>query len=93
MADNVFNLDEGLVEYFEFIVCGHRYKFRYPNTEELDTLRSIGSDEQKAKDFMFGFIDPIGDSPTFEEVQKKMLVTQWVKFREMIDTQMTKNNG
>lgn len=91
MADNAYNLDEGLVEYFEFIVCKNRYRFRYPNTEELDQLRAIGNDEEKAKEFMFGFIDPVGESIPFQEVQKKMLVTQWVRFREMIDEKMTKN--
>jgi hypothetical protein len=88
MAQLPHNLDENVTEYFEFVVLGHKYKFKHLTTEELEELTRIDKDPQndtKLKDFLYKFISKTEDtSPEFSEVAKKMLVPHWTKFKEMI---------
>lgn len=91
----VYNLNESVAEFFEFEVNGHHYRFRHMNTEELEELQKIEKDDKKSKEFMFSFIDKVDQSsPDFPEVAKKMIAPQWVRFREMIQTEFGGNlNG
>lgn len=79
-------LSEGLVEAFNFTLKGHEYSFRYPNTEELDEFKDVDTKDIKSfVRFISQFIDPVSKSaPTFMEIQKKMIVTEWSRFGEMI---------
>ena len=52
----IHNLDEQVQEYFEFIVKGHKYKFRHMTTEEIEELRKIEDNEEKSKEFLYSFI-------------------------------------
>lgn len=93
MDSKVYNLDEGIQEYFEFIIKGNKYKFRHLNTEEMEKFRVISEDEEKAKTFLYDFISKESDeAPDFSEVAKKMITPQWVKFRKMLLAEMSDEN-
>ena len=81
-----YNLDEGIKEFFTFILCGNTYHFRYPNTEEIEDWAKIGKEENKEKlmDFMQKYITPVGECKPFKEIQGKMLSPQLIKFRDML---------
>lgn len=83
----IHNLDE-VQEYFEFIVGGHTYRFRFFNTEETEEMQKFVNDDQKTKEFLFKFITKKDEtSPDFSEVSKKMTVPQWIKFRKMLEVE------
>lgn len=85
--DHLHNLDEGITEYFEFILKGFTYRFKYPNTEELEELRK--AKENEGNDILFGFITKVDEkTPDFKELQKKMTVVHWKRFRQMISKEM-----
>lgn len=88
MNNKIHNLDEGVVEYFEFIVKGYKFKFRQLTTEEMETLRDFKDDEEKVKEYLYSFITRTDESsPEFSEVAKKMFPTQWNKFRSMLEAE------
>lgn len=94
-----YNLDDGVQEYFDFNILGYDYRFRQPNTEELEKLSKI-VDRAEANDYLFSFIDPVGEkTPKFGKVSKKMLAPHWAKFNEMVsyelklDVSIVKNNA
>jgi hypothetical protein len=88
MSNIVHNLDDSVDEYFEFILKGHKYKFRHLNTEEMQDFIKLKDDEEKAKKELFKFIEPVDSKdPSFEEVSKTMLVPHWKKFYEMIQVE------
>lgn len=90
MDSKVYNLDEGIQEYFEFIIKGNKYKFRHLNTEEMEKFRDVAEDEEKAKTFLFDFISKENeDSPDFSEIAKQMIAPQWIKFRKMLFSEMS----
>lgn len=87
--NQVHNLDEGVLESFNFIVKGHEYKFRHLNTDEMEEARKIGEDEEKAKNYLYQFISPVKpESPKFEEVAKQMITSQWKNFRAMLKSEI-----
>ena len=101
MTDKIHNLDEGVEEYFQFTVKGHTYKFKQPNTEELDEIRlatipiTEDMDEKEAeakskesRESLFKFITPEGEAPEFKEVSKKMTVPHWNRFNKMVSVEM-----
>ena len=86
-----YNLDDGVVEYFEFIVKGHKYRFKYPTTEESAKFRGLKDSVKAGKKIMAEFISKVDEgSPSFEEISKTMTVPYWRKFNEMIATEMGK---
>lgn len=88
MAQQIHNLDDSVVEYFEFIVKGHNYRFRHMTMEELEQLKAVESDEKKSKEYLYSFITKVNEtSPDFPEIAKKMITPQWVRFRKMIQTE------
>lgn len=85
MDNQIHNLDESVVEYFDFIVKGHKYRFQHMTTEEMAEMKKLSGDEEKARDYMFKFISKTDEaSPDFIEVSKQMITPQWVKFFAMI---------
>lgn len=87
----VHNISEGIKEYFQFIIKGHTYKFRYPNTEESAGFQNVDAkDMSKFVKFISKFISPESkDAPAFTEVQKKMLIPEWTNFGNMIKAEFT----
>lgn len=80
-----FNLDEGVEEFFNFTVLGNTYKFKYPNSEELEELSKIAkTDLEKFSKSLLEFINPIGESKPFQEIQNKMLPPHVAKFNKMV---------
>jgi hypothetical protein len=83
------NLDDGVQEYFEFILKGHTYRFRHLNTEEIEHLRKIDGDDKKVKEYLFQFITKVKeDAPEFPVVSQQMLTPHWIKFKKMIQAEM-----
>ena len=41
-------------------------------------------DGDKLQEYLYNFISPVGESPNFMEVSKKMTIPHLQKFREMI---------
>jgi len=88
----LYNLDEAVNEHFDFLVKGHTYRFRYMTTEETEKLASFSDktkeDKKKSDDYFVSFISPVSDNaPDFIEVRKSMIIPQWKKFREMVETE------
>lgn len=55
-----YNFDEQPVpEYFEFIVGGHKYRMRFPTTEELEKAYSFIDDPEKATEYQYSFVQAI----------------------------------
>lgn len=80
-----FNLDDGVEEKFTFTVLGNTYDFKYPNTEELEEFGKFAKeDSKKLFETLLKFITPVGNSESFDIVQKKMLSPHVIKFNRMI---------
>jgi hypothetical protein len=82
------NLDEGIQEHFEFTVKGHKYKFRHLNTEEMEQIAKLDTDNEKAKQYLYTFITKVDEGPEFSDVSKQMIAPQWRKFHDMIKAEM-----
>jgi len=81
----VHDLNDGVVEHFEFSVNKHLYKFRHMTTSEMETLQKLEGKDKESKEYLYTFITKVNsDSPDFGEVAQKMIVPQWSKFRDMI---------
>lgn len=96
MTDKIYNLDENVAEYFEFSVFGQVYKFRQPNSEEMEKMKSISEDEKKSKEerskeadeYLWSFITPKEeDAKPFSEVAKTMIAPQLRNFKKMIESE------
>ena len=84
----VHDLDLGVREFFEFKVLGYTYKFRMPDTEEMEELRDIDKDSDEYDNALVRFISPIGEgTPSFDEIQKKLLPPHWSRFTKMIEAE------
>lgn len=91
----IHNLDEGVQEYFDFIVNGFKYRFRHLNTEESEELKELEKvgDDKKVKKFLYNFISKVDEkAPNFSETAKKMIGPQWVRFRKMIEEEYSEGN-
>jgi hypothetical protein len=89
IKNHVYNLDENIEEYFEFIILGHKYRFRYPSTEEMFELK-----DAKDETLFERFITKVEEnSPEFSETSKKMISPHWLAFKEMIYQQIGGNDA
>lgn len=91
MATNAtpYNLDDGISEYFEFILKGHTYQFKYLTTDEMQELMKVEQSDEAIKNFFSRFItktDPA--SPEFADIAGQMTIPQLVRFREMVTKEM-----
>lgn len=85
----MYNLDD-VQEYFEFTIFSKKYRFRQPNPEELEKLKTLGSDEEKMKSFLDTLVTKVdADALDFMDVIKKMTIPHWKKFNEMIKTELS----
>jgi len=83
------NLDSELSEYFDFIVEGHTYRFRYPTIEEAGNLSNMAEDEEKTMAFIFSFINKVDDaSPDFKDIYPKMIIPKQQKFVQMLKSEL-----
>ncbi len=87
---NIYNLDDAR-EFFEFIIKGHTYRFRYLTGEEVDKMQKMETeDPEAAKEYMFGFITKVDESaPDFKSIQNEITSAQWKIFRTMIKTEFS----
>lgn len=100
--DKNYNLDD-VQEYFPFKLKGFQYRFRHLNSEEAAQLQTISTEinkipkptpEQRAEhakkveDYLFSFISKVDEAaPDFLVIKEQMIVPQWKKFREMLETE------
>lgn len=92
MIDKIHNLDEDVSEYFEFILFGKKYKFRYMTSDELTELKDIGdkkgSSEKEVLSYIYKFIGKGEEAaPDFVEVSSKMTIAHLKKFLIMVRTE------
>ena len=89
MTNNVHNLDEQS-EYFEFILSGNTYKFRYPTTEEIAEMKKLMDgekiDEQAQIDWFLQFVE---GKPSIADVFPGITIKQQQNFMNMIMTEFT----
>jgi hypothetical protein len=78
------NLDEGATDSFEFIMGGHTYSMRYPNTEEITEAEKLASDSDKQVQWFYSFITPVGEGPSIEETIKKANIKLVKRFNQMV---------
>ena len=84
------NLDQGVEEYFDFILKGHKYRFRHFNTDEMEEMQKLGKDDKKARAFLYKAITKLDeDAPDFPDTAKEMTVPHWRRFWEMIKEEMS----
>lgn len=83
--DKLHNLDDGIVEYFDFQLFGHIYRFRHMNSEELQKMQTFGEDHDGVQEYFYQFITKLkDDSPEFVDVSKKMTIAHLMAFQRMI---------
>lgn len=89
----VYDLDQDVQETFRFTLKGYAYDFRQMTTEEIDEFQSKKNDKE-IREYLFTFITPVEEkSPKFTEISKQMIAPHWVKFLEMIKTEMAGNGN
>jgi len=88
--NHTYDLEDDVVESFEFTVMGHTYSFRHPNTEEFNEIEKISKgDADKSNEYMYQFITPVGEEvPPFSEVAEKLTIPRWRNFWAMIHKEM-----
>ncbi len=91
----MYNLDTDVSEYFEFILKGNTYRFRYPTTRELTEFSNLDEKDtdKKVKEFIGKYVTPVDDkSPEIVELLNSLNIKYWVKFSEMIKTELANGN-
>lgn len=82
----IYNLDEGVNEYIEFIVGGFKYKFKHMNSDEAIEMEKIEKTGKvgEVNKYLYKFVTKIDEAaPEFSEMAKKMIGPQWKAFRKM----------
>lgn len=88
MENKIHDLDDGVIEYFDFKLFGNTYRFKHLNTEEVEVIKSFGGDGDKIQTYLYKFITPVDkDIPEFSEVSKKMTIPHLQKFQKMIKSE------
>ena len=89
MTNTVHNLDEQS-EYFEFILGGNKYTFRYPTTEEIADMKKLmeseNVDEQAQIDWFLQFVE---GNPKLADVFPKITIKQQQNFLKMVMAEFT----
>ncbi|MCZ2140814.1 MAG: hypothetical protein LC096_05415 [Bacteroidia bacterium] len=90
-----YNLDTDVSEYFEFIIKGNTYQFRYPTTRELEEFNGIDEkSEDKTKEFLAKFISKVDEkSPDVVDLLNSVNIKYWVRFSNMVKTELTTNGN
>lgn len=90
----MIDLDEGVTEYLPFKVLGVEYRFKYPNTLEVnDMLETLGDRTRFIKN-LSSLITPFDSKdPSFEEASKNMTIKHWQAFNKMIESIINGNGS
>ena len=78
------NLDEGATDSFEFVMGGHTYSMRYPNTEEIAEAEKLSKETDKQVQWFYSFITPVGKGPSIEDAMKKANIKLVKRFNKMV---------
>lgn len=81
---DIRNLDENIDEDFQFILGGHTYRMRYPNTEEIE--ESVKMTDKEKTEWMYSFI--VADdasSPSIKDTLAKANIKKLQAFNKMIE--------
>jgi len=90
-----YDLDSGISEYFEFILKGNIYRFRYPTTREATLANELkDKSEKESKDFMIQFVTKVDEkTPNFEDIIDDLNVKYWAKFISMVTSELTSDDN
>jgi hypothetical protein len=92
MPQPIHKLDDGVQEYFEFEIKGHRYQFRHMTLDELKHLQEIEKKDEESREYLYSFITSVDEkSPAFPEIAKTLLTPHWIKFRKMVESEFSGN--
>lgn len=85
-----YDLTKDIQEYFEFNINEHKYKMRYPTTEEALEGDKLMDDPKKAGDWVHKFIEPVTENaPPITDLLNKSNVRVLRNFTEMIKTEFS----
>ena len=89
-----YNLDTDVSEYFEFILKGNTYRFRYPTTREAFEAKKLeNAPLEESKKYLIQFISKVDDkSPDFQGVIDDVNVVYWSKFNDMVTRELSNAN-
>lgn len=83
-----YDLTKDVQEFFEFTINEHKYRMRYPTTEEALAGDKVMDDPLKSSEWVQKFITPVTDNaPPIEELIGKSSVRVLRNFTEMIKTE------
>ena len=89
MNEKVYNLDDGIIEYFDFILKGNTYRFRQPNTLEMTEFGVLKDKPELMVKTMSRFITKVTENaPDFEDIANTLTVQYWRRFNEMLEEQL-----
>lgn len=90
-----YDLDSGISEYFEFILKGNTYRFRYPTTREASEAKELeNKSEKESKDFMIKFVTKVDEkSPDFGDIIDDLSVKYWSRFISMVTKELTSDDN
>ena len=86
-----YDLDSGISEYFEFILKGNTYRFRYPTTREsFEAKKLTGVSDEESKAFMVKFVSKVDEkTPDFADIIEDLNVKYWAKFIDMVTKELS----
>ena len=89
-----YNLDSDVSEYFEFILKGNTYKFRYPTTREAFSAKKLTeASDDESKKFMVQFISKVDEkAPDFAELIEDINIVYWSRFIDMVTKELSNVN-
>jgi len=89
-----YNLDTDVSEYFEFILKGNTYRFRYPTTREAFEAKKLeNAPLEESKKYLIQFISKVDEkSPDFQDVIDDVNVVYWSKFNDMVIRELSNAN-
>lgn len=87
-----YDLSESLEESFTFKLRGFTYRFRYMSGEEIEKYRELTKDkdqnDQTVLEYFYSFVTKVDENaPEFKDMQKKMIIPELRRFRQMIETE------
>lgn len=91
MTSELHNLDEGISEYFQFVLGGFTYKMKYPNTKEIVNIAAEKNTE-KQMDLVYSFITSSEESaPKIKDALTQANIKVLQRFNAMIKKEFLDN--
>lgn len=83
-----YDLTKDVQEYFEFTIDEHKYRMRYPTTEEALESDKLKDDPIKAGEWVHRFVEPVSENaPPIMDLLNKSSVKVLQNFTQMVKTE------